>query len=910
MKNLKRVLSLALSGIMLVGMMAMGASAVDFSDADEINNTDAVNTLVSLGVINGKDDGSYAPEEIVTRAQMAKMICVALNGGKDFKYGTKLVPTYTDIKGHWAESYIEYCSGLNIIAGQGNGTFAPDAPVTASAASKMMLVAIGYDADEEGMIGADWEINTNRIADSNGFYKGLNSLDVSQGLSRDNAAQVIFNACGAKMVEYDYKLVTDNGNLATKGVAKEYNDKRTLLSSKFDMETVEDVILTKVELVSSGVNKGTYNVTAGGTTYHKVAADYSGLLGQTVKVLHKDGKNDDVFGIYADEKNTVVTTDQSAITKDGTAKVKFDGTKYELDSCTTIVDGVVDATVRANTWFENKQSYNKISFVDNDGDNKYEVAVITTVTPAKVTYVSSDEIIAGGETYKYKDETIADGLKKNDYVTVTYSIGTDKNVIEKIDAVEDTVSGTKTGEFQIDGAWYKDGTDDAVDGAVAGDDVTVYIVNGVIYAGEKTSSTSLTDVVFVAKVATGGLNPEVKFMYTDGTVTSGTVDTSKGAPATPTAGKVYTVKKATNGYRFELVDDDIGSNKWMGDSLSYANKKIGTTDIADDAVVLATDSDGTHTALYTGKQLKAMTVGTNDADNTYDVKTIAVGGAFTKKVTGLTRVGIVAVTMTLNTNASMPSGSVAGENYALVLTDSYTVKDATTYDVWTGSEKITVTDEDKNDVNKGDVIVYDAIDGDKITGAAATEGLTKAYVQATSGNDYLYLNGNSEDDNKFEITKDTVIMYYDSAAMEGKAGGEIQLADEIEDGIFIQNVKYIASAKELSFILVDVKNKLDDAEKYAVTAPTATGVTFTLTGADSENKAAPGTAITVKASAAAVEGKTMALKVADDATAKLGETALEIKKNADGTASFSFVMPNKAVNNLTVTGFTAEEVTE
>ena len=193
--------------------------------------------------------------------------------------------------------------------------------------------------------------------------------------------------------------------------------------------------------------------------------------------------------------------------------------------------------------------------------------------------------------------------------------------------------------------------------------------------------------------------------------------------------------------------------------------------------------------------------------------------------------------------------------------------------------------------------------------AAATDGLTKAYVQATSGNDYLYLNGNSEDANKFEITKDTVIMYYDSAAMEGKAGGEIQLADEIEDGIFIQNVKYIASAKELSFILVDVKNKLDDAEKYAVTAPTATGVTFTLSGVDSENKAAPGTAITVKASATAVEGKTMALKVADDASVKIGETTLEIKKNADGTASFSFVMPNKAVS-FTVTGFSAEEVTE
>ena len=371
MNNLKRVLSLALSGIMLVGMMSVGASAAGFTDADKISNTDAVNTLVSLGVINGKDDGSFAPEETVTRSQMAKMITVALNGGKDFTYGTKVTPTYSDIKGHWAESYIEYCSSLNIIAGQGDGTFNPDAPVTGSAAAKMMLVAIGYDAAEENLVGIDWEVNTNRIADNNGLYQDLSSLNPSAPLSRDNAAQVIFNACDAKMVEYDYKLVTENGNLVTKGVAKEYNGGRTMLSNKFDMTTVEDVILTKVELVTSGVNKGTFNVTAGETTFHKVATDYSGLLGQTVKVLHKNEKTDEVFGVYADAKNTVVTTNQSAITKDG-AKVKFDGTKYELESdCYSIVDGVVNSAVVDADALVDATSYNKVALIDNDGNNKY-----------------------------------------------------------------------------------------------------------------------------------------------------------------------------------------------------------------------------------------------------------------------------------------------------------------------------------------------------------------------------------------------------------------------------------------------------------------------------------------------------------------------------------------------------------
>ena len=105
MRNLKRTLSLALASVMLVGMMSVGASAVnasDFTDADEIVNKDAVSTMTALGIINGKEDGSYFdPTGNVTRAEMAKMLCVAINGGVDPVLGVKDTPTFTDIKGTW-----------------------------------------------------------------------------------------------------------------------------------------------------------------------------------------------------------------------------------------------------------------------------------------------------------------------------------------------------------------------------------------------------------------------------------------------------------------------------------------------------------------------------------------------------------------------------------------------------------------------------------------------------------------------------------------------------------------------------------------------------------------------------------------------------------------------------------------
>ena len=205
MRNLKRTLSLALASVMLVGMMSVGASAVnasDFTDADEIVNKDAVSTMTALGIINGKEDGSYFdPTGNVTRAEMAKMLCVAINGGVDPVVGVKDTPTFTDIKGTWAESYIEYCAANGIIAGRGNNKFDPTGTVSATEAAKMLLGVLGYSAEKSGLVGNDWAINTNVLANQNGLYKKLANLNANTLLTRDNAAQMIYNALDANMVE-------------------------------------------------------------------------------------------------------------------------------------------------------------------------------------------------------------------------------------------------------------------------------------------------------------------------------------------------------------------------------------------------------------------------------------------------------------------------------------------------------------------------------------------------------------------------------------------------------------------------------------------------------------------------------------------------------------------------------------
>lgn len=68
---------------------------------------------------------------------------------------------FTDVPAnHWAAGYIEYLTSAGVIGGVGGGKFDPDGQLTATAFAKMLLTALGYDTQIEGLVGDDWAINT------------------------------------------------------------------------------------------------------------------------------------------------------------------------------------------------------------------------------------------------------------------------------------------------------------------------------------------------------------------------------------------------------------------------------------------------------------------------------------------------------------------------------------------------------------------------------------------------------------------------------------------------------------------------------------------------------------------------------------------------------------------------------
>ncbi|MEA4824311.1 MAG: S-layer homology domain-containing protein, partial [Clostridiaceae bacterium] len=97
----------------------------EFSDVNEGQWFNAaISTLASIGIVTGYEDGTFRPNAMITRAELAAIIArfAELEGSAQF--------VFTDINGHWAEASILLAASNGWITGYENGTFRPNLAIT------------------------------------------------------------------------------------------------------------------------------------------------------------------------------------------------------------------------------------------------------------------------------------------------------------------------------------------------------------------------------------------------------------------------------------------------------------------------------------------------------------------------------------------------------------------------------------------------------------------------------------------------------------------------------------------------------------------------------------------------------------------------------------------------------------
>ena len=488
------------------------------------------------------------------------------------------------------------------------------------------------------------------------------------------------------------------------------------------------------------------------------------MMYQRVKVM--TGKNDKVLGVYTLD-DSVVTANTADVGTDG-AKIKIDGTKYSLngDKVTVYENGANKGQMTAAD-FKSAYEYTGavVTFSDAADAGKFDTAVVVKPTVGKVTSVSSASIVAGGKTYKFADDNIVDGLKKDDYAVVVPNLFNDNNDITKADVVEGAYNGVKSHEVRVASNWYK--TDDAsalMSGISSGNTVQLFVANGVAFDAKKITGTGSGEPDMVLAIESGSFK-QARVMFADGTIKTVDVDGTN-----PVAGTLYEYTIKDGKYKFDVpagnVDYTYVSNKDLAEDSSNKIEKFDGNPIDDNAVVLVYSDHEKDAKKITGKQLKSLGLTSGN------ITTAAYG--YTSKVNGMVKATYLAVTMTGTNN--LPNNFDTNDNYGYIVKDAYKDGDYSVYQVWTGTETVEVREEvtynstetHKNARLKGDVIGYSTIETKEgelpeikdVTRYSLAVAGTTLQVGGVSGStsSKVAIDGANE----YNLTKDTVILNVNS----------------------------------------------------------------------------------------------------------------------------------------------------
>ena len=532
---MKKFLSLVLALTMALSLVTVSAGATDFDDDGDITYQEAVTVIAGMGIVDGYSDGTFGPDEALTRGAAAKIICNLILGPTTADALSASSAPFVDVPTtNTFAGYITYCSQQGIISGYADGTFRPTDTLSGNAFMKMLLGALGYDSDKEGYTGANWTVNVIKQAVGIELNDGNDDFVGSQAVTRQEACLYAFNTLKATMVEYSDNSTVTVGDITISSQG-DYSDVSNSTSSDGNIE--DDGLMQFAERYFRDLE----------------AEDDTDDFGRPATTWTYDG---DELGTYANDADATYVVGDTEDTL---------GTLVTDDACLdySASDVLSNADVYYNgedlgTYSSNRDEYpagkgDIIEAYEND-DNEVDTIVIRSYTYAKIDTVDEDlssthenngasmalelvDIDDGSlgtwyDDYDDSDEVLT-GYNSNytEGTVLAVAISEDDNDVILDSYIMDSVTGTPTsaravdysaetrdkaqvaeGTITIDGTRYEyagqmTGLDDGLN-VDFDEEYTIYLTaEGYVLAVDGDASASLDDVYYVNMVyseTTGG----------------------------------------------------------------------------------------------------------------------------------------------------------------------------------------------------------------------------------------------------------------------------------------------------------------------------------------------------------------------------------------------------------------------
>jgi len=249
---------------------------------------DAIASLVDEGIIAGYPDGTFKPENPVTRAEFAKMVARA------FAIRPTGEPRFRDIKNNWAKAYITALTEAGIVSGYPDGTFKPERHIT-RAEMVTMLVRVVKLADKMDSLQQP-EPSFTDVAPDHWAFRAVETA----------------HALGILPVHF--------------GVVFEPNAATTRAETAWMVKSLIDLRITEGKLARVDTREGTLTVTTPGNTEQTVTCglDTQIYRNSVATSLDKLLRGDDVYVVADATGEPKFIKARGLVTKDDvTAKVSI-----------------------------------------------------------------------------------------------------------------------------------------------------------------------------------------------------------------------------------------------------------------------------------------------------------------------------------------------------------------------------------------------------------------------------------------------------------------------------------------------------------------------------------------------------------------------------------------------------------
>ena len=352
MSSFKKSLALLVAFVMVFALMTPALAATP-EDVIGTPYENSVGKLNALGVLAGYPDGSFKPEQNITRAEFAKIAVytLGLQNAADLAKGST---SFKDVKAdHWASGYINIAAERKLIQGYPDKTFKPSSNVSNAEALTILVRAIGMGPVVEGK--GTWPSNYLAKASEVGLTKDVSSVDGKTAAIRGNISIMSWNSLTAEKwgeKEYTSTGIT-YGPLGKTLLEEQFSDYVYKDSNgKYVPKVFEDVEVVGTQLVG-GLSENEVqlkstdiatklNITATSDTPRKVDAnniiveaeglDTIGLLGKKVDVMF--GKDNKLMSFKV--KSSVAQSGVVDEFKSTDNKVKIAGKEYTMAASSNI----------------------------------------------------------------------------------------------------------------------------------------------------------------------------------------------------------------------------------------------------------------------------------------------------------------------------------------------------------------------------------------------------------------------------------------------------------------------------------------------------------------------------------------------------------------------------------------------